>query len=168
MWSNERVTNAADLKCSGKDAGYIRQADTRQGEWKKLYCVALMMMVCWTQRTDEAVKELPTRTPNRLQGYDYSRNGYYFITICWEVSLLVHRRLPIAYAMVRDYPNMEETLIPRRLTLLTRFHACHSIFSCLCIFIMILWKKSFQGRGFLCVSLILQGCAYMKKTIWLI
>ena len=28
------------------------------------------------------MKELPTRKPNRLQGYDYRRNGCYFITIC--------------------------------------------------------------------------------------
>lgn len=26
--------------------------------------------------------QLPKRKPNRLQGYDYSRNGAYFITIC--------------------------------------------------------------------------------------
>ncbi|WP_037588349.1 transposase [Stenoxybacter acetivorans] len=28
------------------------------------------------------MKELPTRKRNRLQGYDYSQNGAYFITIC--------------------------------------------------------------------------------------
>ena len=28
------------------------------------------------------MRELPTRKPNRLKGYDYSQNGYYFITIC--------------------------------------------------------------------------------------
>ena len=26
--------------------------------------------------------ELPIRKPNRLQGYDYSQNGAYFVTIC--------------------------------------------------------------------------------------
>ena len=28
------------------------------------------------------MRELPTRKPNRLKGYDYSQDGYYFITIC--------------------------------------------------------------------------------------
>jgi len=28
------------------------------------------------------MKNLPTRKPNRLKGYDYSGAGYYFITIC--------------------------------------------------------------------------------------
>jgi len=28
------------------------------------------------------MKELPARKPNRLKDYDYSQNGYYFITIC--------------------------------------------------------------------------------------
>jgi REP element-mobilizing transposase RayT len=28
------------------------------------------------------MNELPARKPNRLQGYDYSQNGMYFITIC--------------------------------------------------------------------------------------
>ena len=28
------------------------------------------------------MKELPVRRPNRLKGYDYSKNGVYFITIC--------------------------------------------------------------------------------------
>ena len=28
------------------------------------------------------MKELPQRKPNRLQGYDYSQNGAYFVTIC--------------------------------------------------------------------------------------
>ncbi|MDR1800303.1 MAG: hypothetical protein LBQ95_00425 [Lachnospiraceae bacterium] len=28
------------------------------------------------------MRELPTRKPNRLAGYDYSQNGAYFITIC--------------------------------------------------------------------------------------
>jgi REP element-mobilizing transposase RayT len=28
------------------------------------------------------MKELPTRKLNRLKNYDYSQNGYYFITIC--------------------------------------------------------------------------------------
>jgi REP element-mobilizing transposase RayT len=28
------------------------------------------------------MKELPSRKPNRLEGYDYSKNGTYFITIC--------------------------------------------------------------------------------------
>jgi len=28
------------------------------------------------------VKELPVRKPNRLQGYDYSQDGIYFVTIC--------------------------------------------------------------------------------------
>lgn len=26
--------------------------------------------------------ELPKRKPNRLKGYDYSKNGAYFVTIC--------------------------------------------------------------------------------------
>jgi hypothetical protein len=28
------------------------------------------------------MSELPIRKPNRLKGYDYSRNGAYFVTIC--------------------------------------------------------------------------------------
>ncbi|MCL2644731.1 MAG: transposase [Betaproteobacteria bacterium] len=28
------------------------------------------------------MKELPKRKPNRLQNYDYSRNGAYFVTVC--------------------------------------------------------------------------------------
>jgi REP element-mobilizing transposase RayT len=28
------------------------------------------------------MRDLPQRKPNRLKGYDYSRNGAYFITIC--------------------------------------------------------------------------------------
>ena len=30
------------------------------------------------------MEELPKRKSHRLQGYDYSRNGYYFVTICTE------------------------------------------------------------------------------------
>ncbi len=30
------------------------------------------------------MEELPKRKPHRLQGYDYSKNGYYFVTICTE------------------------------------------------------------------------------------
>jgi REP element-mobilizing transposase RayT len=28
------------------------------------------------------MNKLPVRKPNRLKGYDYSRNGAYFVTIC--------------------------------------------------------------------------------------
>jgi REP element-mobilizing transposase RayT len=30
----------------------------------------------------DIVKELPIRKPNRLNHYDYSQSGYYFITVC--------------------------------------------------------------------------------------
>jgi len=32
------------------------------------------------------MKELPKRKPNRLQGYDYSSAGFYFVTICVKNS----------------------------------------------------------------------------------
>ena len=28
------------------------------------------------------MKTLPERKPNRLEGYDYSREGMYFLTVC--------------------------------------------------------------------------------------
>ena len=33
--------------------------------------------------------ELPNRRPTRLQGYDYSNQNYYFVTIC------THNKIPL-------------------------------------------------------------------------
>jgi REP element-mobilizing transposase RayT len=40
--------------------------------------------------------DLPKRKPTRLQGYDYSQNGAYFVTIC------THNRQPILCNIVGD------------------------------------------------------------------
>ena len=40
--------------------------------------------------------ELPVRKPTRLKDYDYSRGGYYFITIC------THKRKNILSDIVGD------------------------------------------------------------------
>jgi len=44
--------------------------------------------------------ELPKRKPARIKGYDYSQNGYYFITICTQnkqkvLSRIVGEGLPL-------------------------------------------------------------------------
>ena len=33
------------------------------------------------------IRQLKSRKPNRLQNYDYSQNGYYFVTICVKDKL---------------------------------------------------------------------------------
>lgn len=49
--------------------------------------------------------ERPTRKPNRLPEYDYSRNGAYFVTVCiadkknlfWDTVGAAISRLPMEY-----------------------------------------------------------------------
>ena len=39
--------------------------------------------------------ELPQRKPNRMAGYDYNRNGAYFVTICTIVGAdIIRPRIP--------------------------------------------------------------------------
>ena len=35
----------------------------------------------------EQMKELPVRKKQRLAGYDYSKSGYYFVTLCIKDKL---------------------------------------------------------------------------------
>jgi hypothetical protein len=58
------------------------------------------------------VKELPQRKQTRLKGYDYSRNGAYFITLCVKdhAELLGHRiRAPLVGGGVLDAPHCKLT-----------------------------------------------------------
>lgn len=50
--------------------------------------------------------ELPKRKPTRLKEYDYSQNGYYFITICTKdrkliLSKIVGEGRPLPYGFER-------------------------------------------------------------------
>lgn len=51
------------------------------------------------------MENLPKRKQNRLQGYDYSQNGYYFVTICTENRMLLlseNRNADIAKAEIKE------------------------------------------------------------------
>jgi len=52
-------------------------------------------------------KKLPSRKPNRLQGYDYSRNGAYFVTICAKDRAEIFAEIPAvgATALGRPYSH---------------------------------------------------------------
>lgn len=68
--------------------------------------------------------ELPRRKPNRLNGYDYSQNGAYFITICtdkrkeWLSSITVGQGLAPAETRLTAYGEIAEEQL---LLLETRF-----------------------------------------------
>jgi REP element-mobilizing transposase RayT len=43
------------------------------------------------------MSELPVRKPNRLSGYDYSRNGRYYITVCAKERLELFAKIDEVY-----------------------------------------------------------------------
>ena len=47
------------------------------------------------------MKELPVRKPNRLQGYDYSQNGAYFVTICAKDRHELFSRIVVGDGLAR-------------------------------------------------------------------
>jgi REP element-mobilizing transposase RayT len=58
------------------------------------------------------MNELPRRKPNRLAGYDYSRNGAYFVTICTKGRVNLFGK--IVGATVPGRPSNAETPAPNR------------------------------------------------------
>ena len=46
------------------------------------------------------MKQLRSRKPNRLQNYDYSQNGAYFVTICAKDRLNLFAEIPVVGAVV--------------------------------------------------------------------
>ena len=56
------------------------------------------------------MRELPARKPNRLEGYDYSRNGAYFVTICTKDRLELLSRVVVGAATCRpqEYFHTQE------------------------------------------------------------
>lgn len=47
--------------------------------------------------------ELPKRKPNRLNDYDYSQNGAYFITICTHNRECILSRIPVGADIIRPH-----------------------------------------------------------------
>ena len=50
------------------------------------------------------VMDFPKRKPLRLNGYDYSQDGYYFITICIKDRLELLGKINVGVALLGD-PN---------------------------------------------------------------
>ena len=63
------------------------------------------------------MKVLPKRKPNRLQGYDYSENGAYFITVCTKDRAKLFGEITVGAASCRpqlnDVGKIVETEISR-------------------------------------------------------
>lgn len=62
--------------------------------------------------------DTPTRKPNRLNGYDYSADGAYFITICAKDRKCLFSRIPVGADIIRppeivltDYGRIVEQAI---------------------------------------------------------
>ncbi|MDR0999268.1 MAG: hypothetical protein LBL96_00445 [Clostridiales bacterium] len=75
------------------------------------------------------MKELPQRKQTWLKGYDYSRNGAYFITLCAKdrAELLGHIEVaPIVGGGVRDAPYCKLTpygdVVAKRITDMCRHY----------------------------------------------
>ena len=54
----------------------------------------------------DSIKDFPQRKQHRLQGYDYSKNGYYFVTIC------THNRKCILATVGNAVPGVPQKMIP--------------------------------------------------------
>ncbi len=50
--------------------------------------------------------DLPKRKPMRLRGYDYSQNGYYFITICTKDRKLLFGDIVDGKMILNEYGNV--------------------------------------------------------------
>ena len=55
------------------------------------------------------MEDLPKRKSHRLQGYDYSKNGYYFVTIC------THERKCILAKVGNAVPGVPQKMIPTKI-----------------------------------------------------
>ena len=56
-------------------------------------------------------KELPVRKKNRLQRYDYSQNGAYFVTICVkDMHELLWEQAPVGARIARPLSSIGETV----------------------------------------------------------
>ncbi len=49
------------------------------------------------------MKNLPVRKPTRLQNYDYSRNGCYFVTVCVKNRKKILSEIPLEVKRRTDY-----------------------------------------------------------------
>ncbi|MBR3935914.1 MAG: transposase [Oscillospiraceae bacterium] len=54
-------------------------------------------------------KDYPERKRHRLQGYDYSSNGYYFVTIC------THERKCLLAAVGNAVPGVPQKIVPTKI-----------------------------------------------------
>ena len=78
------------------------------------------------------MKELPKRKPNRLQGYDYSQNGAYFITVCTKGRSELFGEIPVGAASCRPWLTDLGEIVETEISSLSKTYAnvtvdCHIV-----------------------------------------
>ena len=70
---------------------------------------------------------LPVRKPNRLNGYDYSRNGAYFITICAKNRECLFGNIPVGAAFCRPHYSDIGVIVSNEINALSHTYQCVNI-----------------------------------------
>ena len=69
------------------------------------------------------MKELPVRKPNRLKDYDYSQNGYYFVTICVKDKHELLGQIDVGANCVRPCLSEQGGIVEKEIHVLSETYA---------------------------------------------